>query len=170
VRRAALAGRTLDQTLPACEDKHLAYLVRGPAGRAEAVRLPSRAGHLARETVPQYLRKLFRESRALTRLAALPGFPDCFGWRRRSRRALLGWLTGMLAAAGMPLLPTAGPRALAAAVAVTAVIVAGWHSTGWRGRRLSVSLPEAAALHWAAMTAVTAGHLSGTFDRITQRR
>jgi len=82
-RRELLLACPFDPAIDACEDKEFA--VRALAGH-RAIRLWIRPSHLARESFAQWLRKLFREARAMSRLSRRRGdFPDCFGWRAHAR-------------------------------------------------------------------------------------
>lgn len=156
-RRDVLRGHPFDEDIAACEDKDFAarvFATRRPRG---VVRLSARPRHLARETLAQWLRKLFREAQALAMLARRhKAFPDCFGWRAHARRALL---LGILAIA----ITAAGSMPLASVVAVAAIFSASVHPAGWpRGTRSPL-------LHALSMLSITAGVLAGFTGSLARR-
>ncbi|GAA3438053.1 hypothetical protein GCM10018954_076690 [Kutzneria kofuensis] len=156
-RKEILAAVPFDERLPACEDKDLAVRLRAVGARVGA--LGHRPEHIARESVPAALTKLYREGVALGLLARRhgPGFPDLFGWRRATMRSAACLLAGAAVAAAVPSVPAV--RLLAGAalwIAAGARNPRGWSK---RDRRFPV-LPLV-GLHAAAMTAAGVGYLVG---------
>lgn len=157
--RDLLLRHPFDERLVGCEDKDFAYRVRtSPAWRGGAI-LAARPRHLARESAPGFLRKVYRESRDLMLISRLHGraFPDCFGWRAHARRAAL------LAALALPAAIAAAAVAggpYAALVCGAAGLGAGWYPAGWRQRGPFPAV-RLAMLHIAAMWMVNMGWVIG---------
>jgi len=154
VRRECLLAQPFTEELSACEDKDMAYRILAGARGSGALTIPIPARHLARESVPRFLRKLWRESRELAGIARRYGtsFPDCFGWRAHSRRSL------QVAALALVLLLL--QQQLAAGVVVIGALALGaFHWRGW-SRRRGKEIPTLmlALLHAAAMLSIVAGY------------
>jgi Glycosyl transferase family 2 len=157
-RRAALLRTPFDETLPACEDKDLAYRLQRTGGWQGARALRHRPAHLAREGVGAFLGKVATEARALGTLDRRTGgaFPDCFGWRRGARRLAGATVLAALACAARP-----RSRVVPAVAAAAVLAVGGRHAVGWRRRDPALPLAPQAALHATAMLAVSAGYFRG---------
>lgn len=157
-RRDALLNTPFDETLPACEDKDLAYRMQRRPGWRGVTTLPHRPRHLARERVGQFLGKLAAESRVLGMLDRRTGgdFPDCFGWRRHARG-----LAGSAVLAGTAGLVWRRSRVVPALAATAVLVTAGRHQAGWRRRDPDLPVVPQAALHAAAMLTVSVSYLGG---------
>ena len=162
-RRSSLLGERFREDLPACEDKDMAYRLRG-GGFAYSSSFPQ---HLARESIGRFFAKVHAEAKALGVLASRHGkdFPDCFGWGRCARRSLVLSCAAAAAAtaAGLAGVPWLSPLALMAWL-----VAANRHPVGWR-RRKPGSVPWIALrlVHLGAMLWITEGYLAG---RIASRR
>jgi glycosyltransferase involved in cell wall biosynthesis len=161
VRRACLLENPFDERLRACEDKDLAFRVCRRADWQGATLLPEDVQHLARETFPRFLCKVYLESREMRVIAHQHGrsFPDCFGWRSHLRRtAAVFFLAAVAVAASQAL---AGLGAAAALAAVPPVmVIGGRHRPGWRRRPAGMNV-ILAIRHGMAMWAVVAGGVAG---------
>jgi GT2 family glycosyltransferase len=160
VQRSVLLRHPFDEALAACEDKDLAMRLAQRSQGVTWAELEPRVEHLARETFRRFLAKVRVEAQALARLAARDRgeFPDLFGWRHHCLRAA-GAVA--LAAGALGLAIAAGRPVLGLAAALCGVVVGGFHSGGWRHRRVRGVPIALAARHIVTMWAVVVGYGRG---------